>query len=144
MTGRGLRLFDDVAPAHLENEDVLLSALTADERGQLVGLLRKLLVGFEHEHERARGPLGLMLAPAHVARRMRTSVGLSDTPGLLMLEVTPDTPDGLAVGDLLVAVDGVELRSCVTLAEYAAAGQDVRLQVLRGADAHTVRVRGWT
>ena len=142
LSGKGLRLFDDVAPAHLENEDVLLSALTADERAQLAGLLRKLLVGFEHE--RTRGPLGLTLAPAHVARRMRTSVGLSDTPGLLVLEISPDTPDGLAAGDLLVAVDGVELRSCVTLAEHAATGQDVQLQVLRGADAHSVRIRSTT
>ncbi len=142
LTGKGRRLFDDVAPAHLANEDLLLSALTAAEREQLAGLLRKLLVGFEHE--RSHGPWGLTLAPAHVARRMRTSVGLSDTPGLLVLEISPDTPDGLAVGDLLVAVDGVELRSCVTLAEHAAGGQDVRLQVVRGADAHTVQVRSRT
>jgi DNA-binding MarR family transcriptional regulator len=142
LTGKGLRLFDEVAPAHLENEDVLLSALTADEREQLAGLLRKLLVGFEQE--RSRGPLGLTLAPAHVARRMRRSVGLPDTPGLLVLEVSPETPGGLAAGDLLVAVDGVELRSCVTLAEHLAGGQDVRFQVLRGADAHTVRVRSET
>jgi DNA-binding MarR family transcriptional regulator len=138
LTRKGLRLFDDVAPAHLENEDLLLSALTAHEREQLAGLLRKLLIGFEHE--RTRGPWGLTLAPAHVARRMRTSVGLSDTPGLLVLETSPDTPGALQAGDLLVAVDGMELRSCVALAEHAAGGHDVEIRLLRGADAHTVRV----
>lgn len=49
LTAKGLRLFDEVAPAHLANEEVLLSALTDTEREQLAGLLRKLLVGFEHE-----------------------------------------------------------------------------------------------
>jgi DNA-binding MarR family transcriptional regulator len=138
LTGKGLRLFDDVAPAHLENEDLLLSALTADEREQLAGLLRKLLIGFEHE--RTRGPWGLTLASAHIARRMRTSVGLSDTPGLLVLGISPETPDVLQAGDLLVAVDGVELRSCAALAEHAAGVHAVEIQLLRGADPHTLAI----
>src|SRR5262249_33465482 len=32
LTGKGLRLFDEVAPVHLANEDRLLSALSRDER----------------------------------------------------------------------------------------------------------------
>src|SRR5690348_609860 len=137
LTEKGLRLFDEVGPAHLRNEDVLLSALSDDERAQLTGLLRKLLVSFEHE--RAAGLLGMVLAPAHVARRMRTSVGLSDTPGLLVTSVTAGSPAqraGLQEGDLLTAVDGVPLRSCVDLAEWTRSGGDQPLtfSVLRGSD----------
>lgn len=94
LTAKGLQLFDDVAPVHLANEDVLLSALTGAERVELAALLRKLLVGFEHE--RSPSPLGVVLAPAHVARRMRVSVGLSDTPGLLVVDVTPGGPASAA------------------------------------------------
>ena len=82
LTVKGAELFDRVAPVHLVNEDVLLSALTDAERGQLAGLLRKLLVGFEHE--RSTSPLGFVVAPAHVARRARAAVGLSDRAGLLV------------------------------------------------------------
>ena len=48
LTAKGLDLFAAVAPSHLANEDRLLSALTGQERAQLAGLLRKLLVGFIH------------------------------------------------------------------------------------------------
>lgn len=144
LTDRGLALFDEVAPAHLANEEVLLSALTDHEREQLVGLLRKLLVGFEHE--RSISPLGMVLAPAHLARRMRMAVGLSDVAGLLVTDVESGSAAqaaGIRAGDLLVAIDGVELRSCVTLAEAVRdAGPDARIKltVLRGSDRHTATV----
>ena len=67
LTGKGAQLFDRIAPVHLRNEDILLSALTDAERDQLAGLLRKLLVGFEHE--RSASPLGFTVTPAHQARR---------------------------------------------------------------------------
>lgn len=145
LTEKGLRLFDEVGPAHLRNEDVLLSALTGAERGQLAGLLRKLLVSFEHE--RATSPLGMVLAPAHVARRLRTSVGLPDTPGLLVTEVVKDSPAqaaGLQEGDLLVAVDGEPLLSCVELAERTATagGEALTFTVVRGGDRLEVLLRG--
>jgi DNA-binding MarR family transcriptional regulator len=39
LTGEGLRLFDEIAPVHLANEDRLLSALDDDERDALAGLV---------------------------------------------------------------------------------------------------------
>jgi DNA-binding MarR family transcriptional regulator len=147
LTGKGVDLFDRVVPVHLANEDVLLSALTDDERAQLAGLLRKLLVGFEHE--RSVSPLGFAVAPAHVARRARTAVGLSDRAGLLVQEVDATGPAaraGLQTGDLLVGLgdQGAPLRSCVDLADATArtlAGeQALVLQTLRGEEARTVTV----
>jgi DNA-binding MarR family transcriptional regulator len=146
LTERGLQLFDQVAPAHLANEDVLLSALTGAERGQLAGLLRKLLFGFEHE--RTTSPLGLTLAPAHLARRMRVAVGLSDTPGLLVTEVVAGSRAALAgvlPGDLLISVDGAPLQSYVTFSEHfrrirEGGGGELEVGVLRGAEPLSVKL----
>jgi DNA-binding MarR family transcriptional regulator len=49
LTRRGLRVVERVAPEHLANERVLLSALTEDELKTLAGLLRKLLRSYEAE-----------------------------------------------------------------------------------------------
>jgi DNA-binding MarR family transcriptional regulator len=45
LTDQGRALIDGLTPEHLANEDRLLGALTPDEREQLAGLLRKLLLG---------------------------------------------------------------------------------------------------
>lgn len=143
LTASGLEMFERVSPAHLSNEDRLLSALTATEQRQLADLLRRLLVAFEHS--RSVSPLGFTVAPAHVARQMRTAVGLSDTPGLLVTEVAPDTPaarSGLLSGDLLVHVGDLELRSCVSLAEATQRagrrGTPLELTMLRGESPATL------
>ena len=137
LTGLGETLFDRVVPEHLAHEDVLLSALTDGERDQLATLLRKLLVGFEHT--RSESPLGVTVAPAHLTRRARTAVGLSDRAGLLVESVTPGSAAeraGLQAGDVLVGLDDHPLHSCVDLgnatATARAAGTAVRLRVLRG------------
>lgn len=44
LTDRGRELVDSAVVDHLENEQRLLGALTAEEREQLAGLLRKLLL----------------------------------------------------------------------------------------------------
>lgn len=133
LTERGVTLFDRVAPEHLANEDVLLSALTDDERTLLADLLRKLLVGFEHEV--AHSPFGFSVAPAHTARRARAAVGLSDRAGLLVESVDPGgaaAEAGMRTGDLLVAVGGHPLRSCVDLGTATHDAVAVRLRIVRG------------
>lgn len=145
LTTQGLDTFERVASAHLANEDRLLSALTPDEQTQLSDLLRRLLLAFEHP--RTTSPLGFTVAPAHEARQMRTAVGLSDSPGLLVTEVAVDGPaarSGMLTGDLLIAADRKDLRSCVTLGEAtrraAAEGAALELAVLRGETSLTLAV----
>jgi DNA-binding MarR family transcriptional regulator len=147
LTDKGAQLFDRVAPVHLRNEDVLLSALTDAERDQLAGLLRKLLVGFEHE--RSASPLGFTVSAAHVARRARAAVGLSDRAGLLVQDVEPAGPAadaGLQAGDLIVGLEpeAGPLLSCVDLAAATAAALDTHrplaLTVLRGDQARAVSI----
>src|SRR6266566_3806824 len=146
LTAEGLRLFDKVAPLHLANEERLLSSLTHDERVTLARLLSKLLISFESGTVQAGLPLGMRLEPAHLARYRRTAAGLSDTPGLLVAETIEGTPAasaGLARGDLIVAVDGIECRSEDVLAQaidrVGPAGR-LRLSVLRGNNHHQVTV----
>jgi DNA-binding MarR family transcriptional regulator len=138
LTDHGLDLFDRVAPEHLANEDRLLSALAPAERDLLAGLLRRLLVSFESATSAVAGPLGLTLEPAHVARRRRSAVGLSDTPGLLVSDLVAGSAAaaaGLARGDLLVASAGEPLTSEDALAALLAApgrATTLPLSVLRG------------
>src|SRR6516162_6928713 len=57
--------------------------------------------------------LGIAIAPPRVARRLRRAVGLPDTEGLLIQQVTEDSPAaraGLAPGDLIVSSPSVSGR----------------------------------
>lgn len=47
LTPAGRALVERVHPLHLANEDALLGALDADERAQLAGLLRTLLISLD-------------------------------------------------------------------------------------------------
>jgi C-terminal processing protease CtpA/Prc len=137
LTAEGLRLFDEVAPVHLANEDRLLSALTSDERAVLDGLLRRTLGAFENSTIEIGRPLGMRLETAHIARERRAAVGLSDVPGLLVsatLAGAPAAEAGLTRGDLIVAVNGREVRCAAALAEAieAAPRGRLRFSVLRG------------
>jgi len=148
LTDEGLRLFDDIAPVHLANEDRLLSALNPAEQEQLAGLLRRLLTSFEDSQASAAGPLGVELYPAHIARSLRHAVGLSDPPGMLVaappLPGTPAADAGLRQGDLITAVNDREIRSRTGLAEVlssAAPGAPLRVSILRGEQPRQLQLR---
>lgn len=146
LTEQGLRLFDVIAPEHLANEDRLLSALTEEQRRTLAGLLRHLLVSLENRPCASATQLGLRLESPIVARRRRQAVGLSDTPGLLVAAVEPDSAAdsaGLAQGDLIVEMNDRPALSTVALAELLAELPDDRalqLTLLRGNETLRVRV----
>ncbi len=114
-------------------------AIPADEalRGRADALARG---------ESAASPqLGIAIAPGHVARRLRRAVGLPDTEGLLIHEITQASPAaraGLAQGDLIVAAAGRPARTIDDLFEalQAARGGAVELKVVRGTDERTIQV----
>src|SRR6516225_1815429 len=114
-------------------------AIPADEalRGRADALARG---------ESAASPrLGVAIAPGHVARRLRRAVGLPDTDGLLIREVTQDSPAaraGLAQGDLIVAAAGHPMQTPDDLfdALQAAGGGTIELSIVRGADERVIQV----
>jgi S1-C subfamily serine protease len=91
--------------------------------------------------------LGVALAPGHVARRLRRSVGLPETEGVLIRGVEDDSPAaqaGLAQGDLIVAAAGRPVRDPDDLfdaLQAAAAGGSIQLSIVRGTDDRTIEVR---
>ena len=89
--------------------------------------------------------LGVAIAPGRVARRLRRAVGLPDAEGLLIQQVTEDSPAaraGLASGDLIVAAAGQPVGGADDLfdALRGAQGGTLELRVVRGADERTVQV----
>jgi serine protease Do len=115
-------------------------AIPADEalRGRVDTLARG---------ESVRPPrLGVAIAPGHVARRLRRAVGLPDADGLLIREVSEDSPAaraGLARGDLIVTAAGQPVRTVDDLfgaLRAAAPGGTVEMTVLRGTEERAVQV----
>ena len=89
--------------------------------------------------------LGIAIAPGHVAQRLRRAVGLPEADGLLIRDVTEDSPAahaGLASGDLIVEAAGNPVRSPDDLfdALAAARGGTLELKVVRGTDERTIQV----
>jgi serine protease Do len=116
-------------------------AIPADEalRGRVDALARG---------ESAAPPprLGVALAPGHVARRLRRSVGLPETDGVLIRGVEDDSPAAraeLAQGDLIVAAAGRPVGDPDDLFEALQAvgsAGSIQLTVVRGTDERTIEV----
>jgi serine protease Do len=108
----------------------------ADLRARVDALLRG-------ESPRPR-TLGLGLAPADVAAKLRASVGLPERAGLLVRAVDPDGPAataGVQVGDLVAAAGGAPLYTVDDLHDALDAASDtLDLLLVRGADELTVTV----
>jgi serine protease Do len=90
-----------------------------------------------------RRRLGVGLAPAHVARRLRRAVGLPERDGLLVREVEDDSPAataGIAEGDLIVGVGDRDVTSADDLFDALATAGDLGIRLVRGAEELTVTV----
>jgi S1-C subfamily serine protease len=96
----------------------------------------------------SRPRLGVAVAPSHVARRLRRSVGLPERDGILVRGVEDDSPAaaaGIQAGDLIVEVGGKGVTDADDL--YAALGAlelPFEVKVVRGTDERTVQVGGST
>jgi len=93
-----------------------------------------------------RPRLGIAIAPSHVARRLRRSVGLPERDGLLVRGVEDDSPAaraGIVQGDLIVAVAGSPVTDADALVEaVAAATPPYEVRIVRGTEERTVTVGG--
>jgi len=122
----------------VRREGGLILALPADE------LLRTRAAALARGESAGRPRLGVALAPARHARRMRAAVGLPERDGLLVRGVVDDSPAeraGLQRGDLLVRAGGRGLRAIDDLFDaLEASGDTLKLDILRGEEAREVAV----
>jgi S1-C subfamily serine protease len=107
------------------------------------GSLRDRVAALGRGEEPKRRRLGVGLAPAHVARRLRRAVGLPERDGLLVREVEDDSPAaraGVAEGDLIVAVGDRAITSADDLFDALAGSGPLTITIVRGADEQMVTV----
>ena len=92
--------------------------------------------------------LGVAVAPSHIARRMRRSVGLPEREGILVRGVEDGSladGAGIEAGDLLIEAGGRPITDADDL--FAALSElelPFDLKLVRGAEERTVRVGGGT
>jgi serine protease Do len=113
-------------------------AIPADEE------LRRRVDALARGESARRPQLGITITPRHVARRLRSAVGLPDAEGVLISEVAEDSPAaraGLASGDLIVGAAGQPVRTIDDLSgALRAAGDTIELNVLRLTEERSVQV----
>jgi len=107
--------------------------------------LRARAEGLARGESPASPRLGVAIASASVARRLRRAVGLPDADGLLIREVMEDSPAaraGLAQGDLIVAVAGHPIGTPDDLfdALRSAPGGTALMSIIRGTDERAIQV----
>jgi serine protease Do len=114
--------------------------------------LRQRLDALGEGRSPSRVTLGIAVAPAHVARRLRSAVGLPPQDGLLIRGVDNDAPAaraGLRAGDLIVEANGQLITSSDDLfaildtlqADPQAPGSaSLRLRIVRGVERIDVAV----
>jgi serine protease Do len=108
--------------------------------------LRERVDGLSRGESPRRARLGVAVAPSHVARRLRRSVGLPERDGLLVRGVEDGSPAaraGIQEGDLIVAAAGRDVTDADQLFEaLAAAGETFEVRIVRGTEERTVQVGG--
>ncbi|MEA2437765.1 MAG: hypothetical protein QOF65_2321 [Thermoleophilaceae bacterium] len=117
----------------------LIVALPAD------AALRERAEGLTRGEAPVRPRLGVAIAPAHVARRLRRAVGLPEREGLLVRWVEDGGPAdraGIEKGDLIVAAAGEPVARVDDLQPRvdAAGDSELVLTVLRGTEEREVTV----
>ena len=143
LTDRGRELVQRARPAYAERAQRLIAGLpegTAGPVGEAVSAWQAFFEPGEGEHRR----LGVAVAGAAVAKKMRRAVGLDEASGLLVVRVKAQSAAdeaGLSRGDLITAAAGSPVRSIGDL-ERAVRGANgtLALSVLRGVDAREVEV----
>jgi DNA-binding MarR family transcriptional regulator len=148
LTERGRRAVEAALPAYAEAARRLTLALDDGQRDTLTHSLDTWLGFFEEAPagERSGPRLGVAVAPAHVAQRMRRAVGLPERVGVLVRGVKPGGPGavaGLAEGDLITAAAGEEVRTIGDLlraVSRTAEGERLKLDLVRGVEERSVEV----
>ena len=109
------------------------------------GTLRTRVDALARGESKERPRLGIAVAPAHVSRRLRQSVGLPERDGVLVRGVEEGSPAaaaGIAEGDLLVGAAGKPIDEVDAIHEILRdAGFPLELTLVRGTEERTVTVQ---
>jgi DNA-binding MarR family transcriptional regulator len=143
LTDRGRERAEAARPAYAETAKRLAAGLRDDERAAFAQRLSRWL-GFFEPDDRVAPRLGVAVAPAAVAQRMRRAVGLPDRHGVLVLRVKRGSAAdaaGLQRGDLVVGAAGADVHTIGDLHRAVShANATLALEVMRGVDERTVEV----
>jgi DNA-binding MarR family transcriptional regulator len=143
LTDRGREWANAARPAYDEAADRLAAGLPDKARAAFAEYLTAWLEFFEPD-DRVAPRLGVVVAPAAVASRMRRAVGLTERPGVLVLKVKRSSAAdaaGLQRGDLVVGAGGTPVRSIGDLDRTVRkARATLKLDVVRGVDEREVEV----
>jgi DNA-binding MarR family transcriptional regulator len=143
LTDSGREVVEAARPAYAQAAARLAAGLP-DEARATFGEQLSAWLGFFEPDDGVAPRLGVAVAPAAVASRMRRAVGLPERHGILVLKVkrasAADTA-GLARGDLVTGAGGVEIR---TIGDLHRAVRHARgtlaLDVVRGVEERSVEV----
>src|SRR4051812_41118597 len=143
LTDGGRERVEAARPAYEDTAARLAAGLPDDDREQFARRLRRWL-GFFEPDDRVAPRLGVAVAPAAVAQRMRRAVGLPERHGILVLRVKRGSAAetaGLARGDLVTAASGADVHTIGDLHRALAhAGANLKLDVVRGVEERAVTV----
>src|SRR3954463_6707252 len=143
LTDVGRERVEAARPAYEDPAARLVAGLPDDDRDQFAERLRRWL-GFFEPDDRVAPRLGVAVAPAAVAQRMRRAVGLPERHGILVLRVKRGSAAetaGLARGDLVTTASGADVHTIGDLHRALAhAGANLKLDVVRGVEERAVTV----
>ncbi len=125
LTDRGRKTVQAARPAYAERAARLSAGLPDGSDAAVAEGLRAWLGFFEPE-ERVTPRLGVAVATAAIAKRMRAAVGLPDEPGVLIVRVGRESAAeaaGLARGDLITHAGGEAVLSIGDLHRAVADGR---------------------
>ena len=142
LTDRGREWAEAARPAYDEAAARLTAGLPEASRAAFAGHVTEWQGFFAPDGEAPR--LGVAVAPAAVATRMRRAVGLPERHGILVLKVKRQSAAdeaGLARGDLVTKAAGADVR---TIGDLDRALRHARgtltLDVVRGVEERSVEV----
>lgn len=146
ITEKGINLLEKIVPEHLLNEESLLAGLSAHERSELIGLLRKWTLALETNSNDPRYVhYGMVILDARIALQRRRAVGLPDVPGVLVHAVDAGgiaDESGIRKGDLIAAIEDVLIDSQATLRRELnkPVPNAKRLRIVRGAETLEIKL----
>jgi DNA-binding MarR family transcriptional regulator len=143
LTDRGREWAEAARPAYDDAAKRLVNGLPESTREAFAGALTEWQ-GFFAPDDGDAPRLGVALAPAAIASRMRRAVGLPDRPGVLVLKVKRQSAAddaGIARGDLVTKAADSDVRTIGDLQRALRhATGTLKLDVVRGVEERTVDV----